>query len=529
MNDTYLTNQLSQCLCQCLSIAQKGQMKSLLHLLQETMNDISSPLQLAIIGNISCSKSTFVNALLGAEVVEMGMMETTYNVSWIKYGSSDEDIKVVYKDGHTNLISRNEWSLWSNQSADILKQEVLYLEVTYPNEILKRINIIDTPGLNSALGTDSQNTIDFLLQVKPDAVIMLFTKAVAESTSDVLKKFQKVRGNDDFHLSPLNAIGLYAKIDDLWISNKENDPIEKAREVIKENIYVKFHDLKQTLHAIFPICSRLGLAAKTMTAEDLAIFREIAALPSAVLENLCADADNFVDNDLSQYADISSDKREALDNRYGIYGINAIIKFLSSHSECDVFQLQEYLMQISGMRIVENRVLMHFGDRAVLIKTQNIAKQILQECKKARTIREHSEWIDQIEQQLLLTLRSMNEYNELECLCKIYDGDFQNVNRETLEEYKTLCGEYGYGVWQRLHLPSNASYELLIETAQKGAINANRKANLLRMISPADAELCNMMALSYNILQERIKEMRQRQLHAEHELKIANSFFEGDR
>lgn len=496
-------------------------------LIEHTLNDISEPMQLAVIGNISSSKSTFVNALLGAEVVGMGMMETTYNVSWIKYGSADNDIKVVYKDNHEENVPRAEWDRWMNQSAELLKKDVLYLEVTYPHETLKRINIIDTPGLNSVKGTDSENTISFLQRVHPNAVLMLFTKAIAETTMDVLNCFQNAGGHNDFHLSPLNAIGLYAKVDSMWSCKSNTDPLELASNVISSNIYTKFPQVKNSLHAIFPICSILGLASRTIEDEDYNLFRELSAIPDELLIKLCSTPDHFVEDDISAYSAISEDIRETLYSKYQMYGVYSIITYIKD-TNCTLSQLKEYIMRISGMATVENRLLMHFGDRSVLIKTHSIAKQILQECKNLRQTRDNLGCVNQIESQLLTTLRTMNEYNELEYLTKIYDGNTAMLNQEALEEYKTLCGEYGYSVLQRLELPDNADYTQMLQKAQSGITNSNRKANILRKTQPQNAELYDMMCLSYNILVERIKEMHQRKQRAEQDLLIAKSFFYGD-
>ena len=528
MSETFLTDKLTQCLQGCLADARKGGLSAMSRLIEQTLQQIAQPMQLAVIGNISSSKSTFVNALLGAEVVGMGMMETTYNVSWIKYGSLEQDIRVVYKDGQTETIARTDWEQWMNQSAEKLNKDVLYLEVTYPHEMLKRINIIDTPGLNSVKGTDSQNTIDFLKKVKPDAVIMVFTKAIAESTMEVLDNFQNAGGKNKFRLSPLNAIGLYAKIDSMWSPENVTDPVEKASKVIYSNIFSKFPQVKKSLHTIFPICSIVGLAAKTISQEDFDAFNALTAIPYEELKELCSNPDFFIEEDITAYADISSEVRKSLYLKYQLYGVFSIITYLA-RTHCSIAQLKDYLMQISGMRKVENRLLMHFGDRAMLIKTQNIAKQILNECKEVQKVSGRNEYADQIENELLKTLRDMNEYNELEYLSRIYDGDISQLTEEgqkALEEYKTLCGEDGYSVRQRLKLPEEADYDTMVETAEQYATKANQKA--LYAFARADKELYNMMYMSYNILIERIKEMWQRKQRAEQDLVIAQSFFYGE-
>ena len=529
MSDTYLTDKLSMCLQECLAVAEEGKIVSLKNILNDTIRAIDSPLQLAIIGQISSSKSTLVNALLGAEIVEMGWKETTYNVSWIKYGSSDSDIKVVYKDGNTKMIKRAEWESWSNQSASQLKGEVLYLEVTYPHETLKRINIIDTPGLDSTKGTDSKNTIDFLKKVKPDAVLLIFTQAIAESAMNVLKEYQNAGGRDSFRLSPLNAIGLYAKIDSIWLSDNTLIPIEKANEVINSNIYKKFPEVKRSLHTIFPICAIAGLAAKTISDSDFQTIRKFTSIPEDKLNKLLSSAARFEEDDISEYTEVSCEIRKNLKKKYELYCIYSIIKYIAQNPDCTVAMLRNHLMQISGLRKVENRLLMHFGDRAVLIKMQNIAIQIVRECEHIRQSVAMKQYADDIESILLRALHNIKEFRELDYLAQIYEGDTSPLDSDALEEYKTLCGEKGYSMQQRLQLSDGVDCQTMIEKAQQRVYDANSKAYIYHLLSDsANEELYMNLCDSYTILIQRITEMQQRKQRAEQDLNIVQSFFYGD-
>lgn len=159
-------NKLMQCLhdCKTIIMQKKGDnMHNLNICIDNAIEKMSRPIEVAVIGKISSSKSTLVNALLGeAEVVRTGQMEETFNVSWIKYGDSNADIKVYFKDGTMRVIPRGDWIKWtSHQESNNLKEKVSYIEVTYQHDILKRINIIDTPGLDALSEIDSKNTIAF--------------------------------------------------------------------------------------------------------------------------------------------------------------------------------------------------------------------------------------------------------------------------------------------------------------------------------------------------------------------------------
>ena len=114
--------------------------------LDNAINKLNAPIQLAIIGKISSSKSTLVNAILGAsDIVATGKAELTYNVNWLKYGSLDDDIKIVFKDGTYDIKPRKEWTRLANRLSDEeaieneeLKQyidKIKYIEEKWVNNV----------------------------------------------------------------------------------------------------------------------------------------------------------------------------------------------------------------------------------------------------------------------------------------------------------------------------------------------------------------------------------------------------------
>lgn len=186
--------------------------------LESSIKKLHEPMQLAIIGKISSSKSTLVNAILRKDsVMATGQMEVTYNVGWLKYGMPESDIIIHHKDGSPDSYRKPEdflrWTVESDGRKELL-DNVSYIEMFDDAEILREINIIDTPGLDAIRGQDSQNTLDFLKHVRPDAVIMLFTNSIAENTLEVVQDF-----NQGGNFNPLNAIGVLSKIDVLWMED----------------------------------------------------------------------------------------------------------------------------------------------------------------------------------------------------------------------------------------------------------------------------------------------------------------------
>ena len=203
MEEIYDTQSIAKGLHGIKQMISSSSMNILYRKLEDGIKRIDEPMQLAIIGKISSSKSTLVNAILGKkEIMATGQKEVTYNVGWLKYGNPDSDIIIHHKDNTpVSRKSPKEFAMWSTQSQNSGLDNISYIEIFDDAEILKEINIIDTPGLDALRGKDSQNTLDFIQKVRPDAVIMLFTKSVSENVLDIVHQY-----NAGSSFNPLNAI-----------------------------------------------------------------------------------------------------------------------------------------------------------------------------------------------------------------------------------------------------------------------------------------------------------------------------------
>ena len=103
---------------------------------------------LVIVGEYNSGKSTFINALLGDEVFEMGDLPTTRAISILRYGES----------GPAETIAPNVQ---------------LY---HYPLEVLRDLDIVDTPGTNSIERMEEEITREFV----PRADLVLFVTSLLQ-------------------------------------------------------------------------------------------------------------------------------------------------------------------------------------------------------------------------------------------------------------------------------------------------------------------------------------------------------------
>lgn len=531
MQDTSVADKLKRCLQECMQtlVNKRISMPLLYNKIQEALERLSQPMQLAIIGKISSSKSTLVNAILGKEeIVRTGQMEETFNVSWLKYGDSNADIKVTFKNGKIRCVPNKDWAYWtSHQHHNILKEQVKYIEVPYNDEILKKINIIDTPGLDALSEIDSKNTIEFLKEVKPDAVIMLFTKSIPETTFSILQDFQNV-GSDTFSLTPLNAIGVLAKFDTMWSSmNPQNDILEDAKRVIQHSLYDKYPEVKRALFSILPVSSLIGLSSSTITSEDLDSIKRLAQIKPDILYEMLLSPDMLVDEDYK--VNLSVTERKALYHKFGLYGIYLLVDTIWSNPDCTLDEVKTFLKDKSGFEKLLSTIISHFGDRAALIKGQNTIISVIEACKQALSCCgneiEHRA-VESVTRKITTTLLSMHEFQEWRYLSDIYENPNKYEDVE-VNEFKALCGEYGSSVIERLQLPADTSVSEMIETINNRSSYWRKRYNAYSDIDPDKAELYKVILSSYNSLQQRVKKVYVEVQNAEETLNNARKFLFG--
>lgn len=147
------------------------------------------PLLITVMGEFNSGKSTFVNALLGDEVAPMGITPTTATINLLKYGR-EKGGRVVYRDGESRAVP---WAKVPGLLRGLDAEEarrIRLVEVLYPLEVLQRVNVVDTPGLNSILPEHEATARDFIAQA--DAVVWLFTvdQAGKQSEREALKSIR---------------------------------------------------------------------------------------------------------------------------------------------------------------------------------------------------------------------------------------------------------------------------------------------------------------------------------------------------
>jgi GTP-binding protein EngB required for normal cell division len=163
---------------------------------------LDRPLLVTVMGEFNSGKSTFVNALLGEEVAPMGITPTTATINILRYGRERAG-RVVYRDGQSRTVGWDKVPALLRGLDPVEVSRIRVVEVLYPLEVLQRVNVVDTPGLNSILPEHEAVAREFIAQA--DAVIWLFTVDQAGKASE-LEALTSIRSAGKQILGVLNKI-----------------------------------------------------------------------------------------------------------------------------------------------------------------------------------------------------------------------------------------------------------------------------------------------------------------------------------
>jgi GTPase Era involved in 16S rRNA processing len=136
---------------------------------------------LVVLGEFNHGKSTFVNALLGADVLPTGITPTTAAINHVVYADK-ANAKATLFDGDSISIAPAALSDWVT-AAGARSKDVHHVELGYPSEILREnIVLVDTPGVNDLNEQRAEITYGYV--PRADAVIFLLDAGQALKDSE---------------------------------------------------------------------------------------------------------------------------------------------------------------------------------------------------------------------------------------------------------------------------------------------------------------------------------------------------------
>ncbi len=147
---------------------------------------LARPLTIAVMGEFSSGKSTFVNALLGEAVAPMGVLPTTSTINLFRRGPTGS-ARVHYRDGTISTVARDEVHNFLLHLDDLEASRIRHMEIERTGPHLGDAAVVDTPGLNALDSFHERVAREFVDEA--DAIIWIFsaTRGGAASEGSVLK------------------------------------------------------------------------------------------------------------------------------------------------------------------------------------------------------------------------------------------------------------------------------------------------------------------------------------------------------
>ena len=228
----------------------------------ERLNEKS--FRLAVVGEFSAGKSTFLNVLLGKDILLHGAQETTATITEIENDNTCQNqflFDVVYQNGSSEknipiaeladytATSSKKYQVASEIYKVIIRAPILGKE--YP------VTLIDTPGLNGIADMHREKTIDQIKNAHACIYIMQ-VRGLGSSDIDFIKYISNYQKN---------IIFVQNFIDELKNLEGESaeEKVKQQRKIIEEKIKVEHPDL---IYQIVAVSSRKALISKCKEFKD---------------------------------------------------------------------------------------------------------------------------------------------------------------------------------------------------------------------------------------------------------------------
>jgi len=185
--------------------------------LRRSIRQLDELFLLVIVGEFNAGKSAFINALLGQPLLKEGVTPTTSQINILKYGDTPQQ---QLQDAGVRVFSE-------------------------PVEILRRINIVDTPGTNAVIRQHQAITEQFVPQ---SDLVLFITSADRPFTESERTFLSQIRDWGKKVVLVINKIDIFATAEEL----------QQVVDFVKENGTM----LLETTPQIFPVSARNALRAK---------------------------------------------------------------------------------------------------------------------------------------------------------------------------------------------------------------------------------------------------------------------------
>jgi GTPase SAR1 family protein len=152
----------------------------------------SADFHIVVMGQFKRGKSTFINSLLGEEILPSSVVPLTSVNTILRYDDAPRG-EVVYTDGRAQGIEIGQIADYITESGNPENiRQVRHVEVFYPSSYLKEgVCLVDTPGTGSTYSHNDEMAYSYMAQA--DAVIFMISvdPPISRSELDFLHEIRR--------------------------------------------------------------------------------------------------------------------------------------------------------------------------------------------------------------------------------------------------------------------------------------------------------------------------------------------------
>lgn len=200
----------------------------------KTLFTKSPDIDVAILGQFKAGKSSFINNLIGRDVLPVGVIPVTTVITRLRHGSKEKAV-ITYFDGKTleiELEAVDEYISELKNKAN--KKNVEVVDIELPSlEAYRGLRFVDTPGLGSVFKYNTEISEDWLPEVGCALVAISSDRPLSENDLDLIRELMDYTPR---------VVLLLSKVD-LLSEEQQHEVVRFFKEILKREFNKDFQIL----------------------------------------------------------------------------------------------------------------------------------------------------------------------------------------------------------------------------------------------------------------------------------------------
>lgn len=223
--------------------------------------------KLAVVGEFSSGKSTFLNALIGKDILKHGAQETTATITEIKNENIGDKVvfDVLYTNGTTekniSIDRLNEYTTTSSTVHSVAEKISKVIIKKHFLDYEGELSVIDTPGLNGIADKHREKTEDQIKNAHA-CIYLMSIRGLGESDLRFLKYISEYQKNIIFVQNFID------ELKELEGETPEGKIIEQKR-IISEKLFGKNSDINYEIAGISAYQALISRDIEMLESKDL--------------------------------------------------------------------------------------------------------------------------------------------------------------------------------------------------------------------------------------------------------------------